>query len=88
MASAGLLCAEASVGRSVVGEGVAGGGVKKLPLLSLALRKAPCLSGGDTSSQGQDLPGVRLDTGIASYGPCWNRTNNLGLKRPLLCQLS
>jgi hypothetical protein len=21
-------------------------------------------------------------------GPCWNRTNNLGLKRPLLCQLS
>ena len=23
-----------------------------------------------------------------SDGPCWNRTNNLGLKRPLLCQLS
>lgn len=30
----------------------------------------------------------RINTGDLAYGPCRNRTCNLGLKRPLLCQLS
>ena len=33
-------------------------------------------------------PKKRRFPGDCADGPCWNRTNNLGLKRPLLCRLS
>ncbi len=47
-----------------------------------------CLQSGSVDEAGRSMAANRLQMGDLEDGPCWTRTSDLGIKSPLLYQLS